>query len=164
MYYAELNTLMPSCSDLSWISINFSPFNKVRSCLVRTFSQTRRARSLLVRGEELSSRLRAGCFCFSSARTGGLGLFNFLVGGRGGDLVVAVATGSCGTISRVPPGRLFGSAEDAVLSFGTAAFFSRFLFLASAISSAVEGRTFMASKFTTGSPAHNGTDEGPYKR
>ena len=79
-------------------------------------------------------------------------------------MVAAVATGNYGTISTVPPGRLFGSVEDAVLSFGTAAFFSRFLFLTIAISSAVGGRTFIASKFTTGSPAHNGTDEGPYKR
>ena len=155
---------MPSCSDSSWISINFSPFNKLRSCRVRTFSQTRRARSLLVRGEELSSRPRAGCFSLSSARTGGLGPFNFLAGGRGGDLVMAVAAGRCGTISTVPPGKLSGSVEDAVLSFGTAVFFSRFLFLAKAISSAVGGRTFIASKLTTGSPAHNGTDEGPYKR
>ena len=67
-------------------------------------------------------------------------------------MVATVATGSCETISTVPPGRLSWSVEDAVLSFGAVVFFSLFLFLANAISSAVGAKTFIISKILINDP------------
>lgn len=144
------------------MSPNFSPFRILWSHRVRMPSQTFSAMSWFVRGDALSSRERMGGFCFSAEWTGGLGLLCFF-GTGWGESGMAMVVGHFETIWTVPLGRLSGSTTGAACLFFSSTLFSLFFFLASTNSSAVGGQTFIVSKSTVGSPAHNSTEEGLYR-